>query len=922
MVLQYMVMKPEDLSSEELKYEMEIRNFPIQGLTTRQITGALNQNMLNEKENPLLFSTLRSNMMFDEEKQIIVSNCAEILTKFKTLVTFEALQVLISRTIHYFHRTNRMNAFGPTQEEFVTHQCTDIQLLMDRMAASIQIVRNEPRLALHLGGLNIHNSLQSRNDSQQANSSIDASHKEKPTDTTQVITSNSNLSQSQYHLNITPPIVTNATALTTNVIPTNNILATATNSLTVPSITVTDPNTNTQFIENRENDNFDPKLHSSLTFSNNNRSIDMNSFSSELNEIEKEQRLTKDLVDKTVNDYIKLSEQVSKIGGALESVQSQMAEFIQIALGQSSSDFRDLMSLINKNNQRSVRFASTYSNQTHTSDRNAPISSTQFGQNGNSPDNDQVTPSSNVTTTGQNHLNMPEFSVALTAPTTTLPQTITSIQRSIVSTIPIMSTAQMNSTYTPVYPTLPVTDSFRTSHNTYAINPYPYQTPYASQYHPYASQPLPYSPYLCNNNMQSQQSNMNVGNIPPAVPLNTNANIMAGINSFNNNNHVNVSPIQPTPTIDSMNVEKRNATTNVNHIENMQTNSTQHNSRSFNNDRRIPIWPIHKWNIRFSGMTNCSELKSGDTELDSYEFLEKVNKLRISENISTDILLSRIDCLLLGIAKTWFKAYQDDFDSWETFVNEFKRQFQKENFELELRKRMQETIQNKDELPSNYVLRMICLANRLGTRLSETEKVAYVMNGLHESIAGPIRLFKPKTIRELSDLLKSYDSNKVIPIGEPAPQQKRSFSYNSYYNKNHMRQNFNKQLEEMEKSPFASESNDNDDNCSEFSFVVDANEVDTVKMKNIHDYKNKFSRDFKYDKGQSEKRYYCYNCGEPDHTHATCRRDRKLFCYGCGKLDVHTLDCDCLRSQRFKTTHSKNSRVSQKQPPDINTSRD
>lgn len=222
-----------------------------------------------------------------------------------------------------------------------------------------------------------------------------------------------------------------------------------------------------------------------------------------------------------------------------------------------------------------------------------------------------------------------------------------------------------------------------------------------------------------------------------------------------------------------------------------------------------------------------------------------MNKLRISERIPAEDLLGRIDCLLVGIARNWYKAYINEFTSWEKFESEFKRQFQKDSFEIDVRKKMQETMQNKDEPPSSYLLRMLCLANRLGEKLGEADKVSYVINGLNENISGPIRLFKPKSIRELTDLLLSYDTNRVTPITESAPAPKPRFPYNPQYQKSNVRYQFTKQLNELENHT-PNNSNDNlvevEDDDSEMSVFVDANEAESVKLNQIHDYKNRFSQ--------------------------------------------------------------------------------
>lgn len=158
--------------------------------------------------------------------------------------------------------------------------------------------------------------------------------------------------------------------------------------------------------------------------------------------------------------------------------------------------------------------------------------------------------------------------------------------------------------------------------------------------------------------------------------------------------------------------------------------------------------------------------------------------------------------------------------------------------------------------------------------------------------------------------------------------QKRSVSYTPYYHKNNSRPTYTKQLSEFETKSTEnhnsiSDSNDNDDNSSEMSFITDVNEANTVRMKEMHDYRNRFptNGNQKFPRNQAGKVYYCYNCGEAGHTHATCRENKKVFCHGCGKADIHTLDCNCTRSQRYRSSQSKNSLTYPTQTIDPNANR-
>lgn len=400
----YMEMRPEDLNSEELRYELEIRKHASRGLTTRQMCIALNQHILDEKTSPELYHTLRSCMMFNQEKEIIQQSCAEILAKFKILVTIEALQILISRTIHYSRRVPRMNAHSVTHAEFVDRYTTQLQLLLDRMIGSIDIdlSRPVPRLYLNLAGIDIHDYLVDPNCTLSSNDPPNASNINMNNATNEengasnqlnwdcwpntqennqqsVIASNSIVSSAQQIVsNSQSEAQAIANITSTKVPPINNQdLIPSQNSLTtsnsLPILTVASSRYQPIISGESENHHFTPTLSSSLSHSNPQRSLTLGlSFATELSEMENEQRQLKQTVEKSANDVANLSRQVNDINEKL----SQMHLMIRdIMAPRSFSELRAARNSLENiiTNRLSVANATTT-----TDSNNAPISSTQF----------------------------------------------------------------------------------------------------------------------------------------------------------------------------------------------------------------------------------------------------------------------------------------------------------------------------------------------------------------------------------------------------------------------------------------------------------------------------------------------------------------------------------------------------------------
>lgn len=880
----YMVFKPEDLTTEELHYELLLRHEIINNQSRRQLTVTLNQMMAEEQNNPEFYDMLRSHMLYTEEEPIIVAAYNELIEQFKAIVTFEALQRLISRTFHYSSRVTRMTAGTEDEKAFREIYHDRFQRLLRNLEASILIGRNGPNVHIDLSNIpeftstldldESHASLNNTNGSVMGRMSMSMptiSNTHLSDSVTEVITSSSNNGSNANDV----PEVSKANDLISFG---TNILQPNASSNNVPPVS----NSSIEFTPSHNSSVSKQTARSTTAHDSTVQSVKV----SEINDLESKQKsLERSLVEwkeEAHKESNAIKEQVTQLNGKLDTLQNQLGEVVSLFSGNGLNELQGILSMIK--NMSNVGTESNSNSSTTGTPLRPTKSFTSTQMNSRTP----IHPMYNCLDSNPRVTQCYTTSIPTVTTSTT---TVTAVSNTITGS---NLCNYMNNVYTPLYPILPVTDSFRSYGNN--VQPVSSYASYHTIPHFQPNKQLSFHPSVDanSNNNGSWQNSHSSAHIQSSIPCNY------------QNSQFNYRTNAPVHTSDGMQY-------------------ISHANNSNFNDRKFYSLPIHKWNIRFSGMMNCKELKREEIELDSYEFIDQVIRMRDSERITNDELLGRISCLLIGTAKTWYRAYYREFTTWEIFEKNFREQFQRDDIEVVIRRKMQETIQGKDESPSNFMLRMLVLANKIGDRIDETEKISYVINGLQDSIAYPIRLFKPQTITDLKRLILNADRQEIKvdrPNAEPSQESVRKFQYNSYYNKSKYRQPFAKQANEIEdrkqnSSHENSESSDSDDNVSELSFVVDANEADTVKMKSIHEYKNKFSRNGKdYSRNQNGKLFYCYNCGIPGHTHATCREDRKLFCYGCGQIGLHTLDCNCPRSQKFRATHSKNSSAMGNQPPD------
>lgn len=259
--------------------------------------------------------------------------------------------------------------------------------------------------------------------------------------------------------------------------------------------------------------------------------------------------------------------------------------------------------------------------------------------------------------------------------------------------------------------------------------------------------------------------------------------------------------------------------------------------------------PVYKWNLRFSGETPASV----------GNFLERVEELRVSRNVSHSELFVAAVELFEGNALTWFRAMRQQLGSWSELVNALKQEYVPVDFEDQLWESLRSRMHREGEGVGVYFAEMLSLFSRLTSPASEAEKVKLIRKNLAPTYITQLALTSVGTVVELKEACHRIENAHIAA----EKQKQASFSSNT-------------------QAPRVSQGNRFQRNFRNSSSVnrVRVNSTETtnspVKSNNV---------------ANQGQRLWCWNCGKPGHLFRRCFKPRVEFCQQCGDRNHVTANC-------------------------------
>lgn len=242
--------------------------------------------------------------------------------------------------------------------------------------------------------------------------------------------------------------------------------------------------------------------------------------------------------------------------------------------------------------------------------------------------------------------------------------------------------------------------------------------------------------------------------------------------------------------------------------------------------------PPYKWNIQFNGSTNKESVLS---------FLERVEELRISRNVSKqELFLSACD-IFRGPAWTWFSTNRDNFRDWDEVVIKLKSDFLPYFYEQDLLVEIQNRTMANNERVILYISAMECLFRKLSVIPDEKARVDQIRRNLLPFYINQLALIEINTIAELNDYCKRLEESNSWAERYKSPPSKRNG------------------LLEPDLSTFPASSSNN------ITYNSNTSSINRVTI--------------------------CWNCDKKGHLHKECRNPRTTFCYGCGRKNIVIKNC-------------------------------
>lgn len=254
---------------------------------------------------------------------------------------------------------------------------------------------------------------------------------------------------------------------------------------------------------------------------------------------------------------------------------------------------------------------------------------------------------------------------------------------------------------------------------------------------------------------------------------------------------------------------------------------------------------VTRWKLRFDGTSSVTD------------FLECLEEMRVSRNVSKTQLFNSISELLEGDAAVWFRFARDKIRNYDEFREYFRTSFLPKNYEERVREILKHRTQATTESVVIYVAHMENLFSKLQNKPTEESRVSFIKSKmlphLQMALAGKNILTLESLIkigREIEEARVSAQEYQAPPINprnsvEPGLEYRRPSSRLTVV-----------------------DSRESED-------LIDFNQpsvASTSVQAVAHTVK-------------------CWNCGQQGHVRYNCSQPPRKLCYRCGKHDVTIRTC-------------------------------
>lgn len=181
---------------------------------------------------------------------------------------------------------------------------------------------------------------------------------------------------------------------------------------------------------------------------------------------------------------------------------------------------------------------------------------------------------------------------------------------------------------------------------------------------------------------------------------------------------------------------------------------------------RVKGIPVAKWQLeKFSGDTSKVSLNA---------FLERVEELRVSRNVTREELLASASDLFVGKALIWFRAIRAKLPDWSSLVSELRAQFQPPNYNERLFEEIKHRTQGPNENIGMYLAIMSSMFDRLTVPLHESSRLKILLRNIAPFYQSQLGLVSITSIDQLLTLGRQLEARKESIESFVSPPRNRS----------------------------------------------------------------------------------------------------------------------------------------------------
>ncbi|XP_046811925.1 uncharacterized protein LOC124421142 [Lucilia cuprina] len=198
---------------------------------------------------------------------------------------------------------------------------------------------------------------------------------------------------------------------------------------------------------------------------------------------------------------------------------------------------------------------------------------------------------------------------------------------------------------------------------------------------------------------------------------------------------------------------QQNATSNVQHVGNMQRQHVNTISNEYPNSRQNANYSVREIAETIPEFDPTNELS-----LSVEQFVERVDSAIQAYRWEEKCLLLAVYSKMKGAARLWLDSLQVLHSKWNDFSRELIKEFAASQDEAEIHFKMISAVRKSDEKVTDYCFRICALGKR--HKLSEKAIVKYIREGLqNREIQVAIAAHKIDSVKQLREILSEYERN-------------------------------------------------------------------------------------------------------------------------------------------------------------------